>query len=41
MNNYNEDNNNEKTEDSSVDIKEIADTKGKSFNYQLCYLIIY
>lgn len=38
MNNYNEDNNNEKTEDSSVDIKEIADTKGKSSYLQLSKL---
>ncbi len=38
MNNYNEDNNNEKAEDSSVDIKEIADTKGKTSYLQLSKL---
>ena len=38
MDNYNEDNNNEKAEDSSVDIKEIADTKGKTSYLQLSKL---
>ena len=38
MNDYNEDNNNVETEDLSVCIKEIADTKGKTSYLQLSKL---
>ena len=38
MNNYNEDNNNEKAKDLFVGIKEIADTKGKPSYLQLSKL---